>query len=153
MSRRNDRKHALGLVFQIEFHQAIDPEQCYSLYFNEMLSAHDDNPPSSDTIEWDEPSDAKKIDAEFVKSEFEGVCENKEHIDSLIETYSEGWNVSRLSKVDLAIIRLAVYEMLFGADIPKSVSINEAVELAKMFSSDEAPAFVNGVLGKIAANI
>ena len=72
-----------------------------------------------------------------------------EEIDAMIEQSAKGWDLSRMNKVDLAILRLAVYEMKYG-ETPVGVAINEAVELAKKFSSDEAPAFVNGVLGKAA---
>ena len=71
-----------------------------------------------------------------------------EEIDAKINEVSEGWKTGRMGKVDLTLIRLAVYEMKYG-ETPIGVAINEAVELAKRFSSDEAPAFINGVLGKV----
>ena len=71
-------------------------------------------------------------------------------IDEKINNITDGWKTSRMGKVDLAIIRLAVYEILFDEDVPTSVAINEAVELAKQFGTDDSPSFVNGVLAKIA---
>ena len=67
----------------------------------------------------------------------------------MIGAHSKGWKVDRLGKTELAILRLAAYEILKDDDIPKSVAINEAVELAKMYSSDEAPRFINGILAKL----
>lgn len=70
-------------------------------------------------------------------------------LDALIDEKSTGWKTNRMAKVDLAIIRLAVYEIKFEDDIPTKVSINEAVELAKKYGADESGAFVNGVLAKL----
>ena len=88
-------------------------------------------------------------DKAFILSEVEGTREHMAEIDALIEQSAKGWDPERMNKVDLTILRLAVYEMKF-AETPVGVAINEAVELAKKFSSDEAPAFINGVLGKAA---
>ena len=73
-----------------------------------------------------------------------------EEIDEIIEQTATGWTIARMGKVDLAILRLAVYEMKKDEDIPVSVAINEAVELAKKFGQDESPSFINGVLAKLA---
>ncbi|MPM71128.1 Transcription antitermination protein NusB [bioreactor metagenome] len=75
--------------------------------------------------------------------------EHKEEIDSLLDEFAKGWSVERMSKVDKAIMRLAVYEIKYAPGVPDGVAVNEAVELAKTYSSDEAPAFINGILGKI----
>ena len=72
----------------------------------------------------------------------------KAEIDSLIDGASKKWRISRLSKTDLMLLRVAVYEIRFDDEIPNKVSINEAVELAKIYGGDESPAFVNGVLAK-----
>ena len=80
-----------------------------------------------------------------------GVKENAEAIDARIsENLKQGWKISRISKVSLAILRLAVYEMLFIDDVPVSVSINEAVELSKKYTVQDDTAFINGVLGSVA---
>ena len=71
-------------------------------------------------------------------------------IDALLEETSKGWKTSRMGKVELTILRLAVYEMKFDEDIPEKVAINEAIELSKKFGGDDAPGFVNGVLAKLA---
>ena len=131
MSRRSARKNAFFLLFQMDFSEAAEFEQVKELFFAEK----------EEPVEEGEKS--------FILSEGEGVHEHMEEIDAMIEQSAKGWDLSRMNKVELAILRLAVYEMKFG-ETPVGVAINEAVELAKKFSSDEAPAFVNGVLGKAA---
>jgi N utilization substance protein B len=79
----------------------------------------------------------------------EGVTEHAADIDRLIDTHAEGWSLERLPDVDRAILRMAVYELLWVDDVPDPVVIDEAVELAKALSTDDSPAFVNGVLGGI----
>ncbi|MCK8826627.1 transcription antitermination factor NusB [Natroniella acetigena] len=86
----------------------------------------------------------------FLAEIIEGTVENLEQIDQVITQNTVGWKVERMGKVDKSIIRLAVYEILYQAEIPVAVSINEAVELAKSFSDQQSSKFVNGVLGNIA---
>lgn len=131
MSRRSARKNAFFLLFQMDFSEAAEFEQIKELFFAEK----------------EEPVDEEE--KAFILSEVEGVHANMEKIDGMIVACAKGWDPERMNKVDLAILRLAVYEMKY-AEIPVGVAINEAVELAKKFSSDEAPAFINGVLGKVA---
>lgn len=79
----------------------------------------------------------------------EGVADRRGRIDELISTYAEGWTLARMPGVDRAIIRTAVYELLWVDDVPDAVVIDEAVELAKALSTDDSPKFVNGVLGRL----
>ena len=79
----------------------------------------------------------------------EGVAEQAARIDELIDTHARGWMLERLPDVDRAILRMAVYELLWVDDVPDAVVIDEAVELAKTLSTDDSPAFINGVLGGI----
>ncbi|MCF0231704.1 MAG: transcription antitermination factor NusB [Enterococcus sp.] len=81
-----------------------------------------------------------------------GVAERKEEIDALLDACSIGWKVKRMSKVDLTILRLAVYEVRFDESVPVSSAINEAVELAKNYGEETSPSFINGVLAKVAKN-
>lgn len=90
------------------------------------------------------------VDDDFAKNTAINVFENIEKIDSLISENLQGWTINRISKVALAVLRLSVYEIKFSDKVPVSVSINEAVELAKKFGGDEDSAYVNGVLGTIA---
>ena len=131
MSRRSARKNAFFMMFQMDFNEAAEFEQVKELFFAEK----------------EEP--VEEGDKAFILSEVEGTREHMAEIDALIEQSAKGWDPERMNKVDLAILRLAVYEMKWG-ETPVGVAINEAVELAKKFSSDEAPAFINGVLGKAA---
>ncbi|MBK1788145.1 transcription antitermination factor NusB [Prauserella cavernicola] len=86
---------------------------------------------------------------DYTVSVVEGVTEQLERIDELLAEHSQGWTLSRMPPVDLAILRLGVYEMLWSADVPDPVAIDEAVGLAKELSTDDSPRFVNGVLGRI----
>ncbi|MGW6931668.1 transcription antitermination factor NusB [Lentzea sp. NPDC054927] len=80
----------------------------------------------------------------------EGVTAHRTRIDDLISEHAEGWTLQRMPAVDRAILRLGLYELLWAADVPDAVAIDEAVELAKGLSTDDSPRFVNGVLGRIA---
>ena len=86
---------------------------------------------------------------DFTVELVEGVQANLERIDEILADYSEGWTVQRMPGVDRAVLRLGVYELLWRADVPDAVVIDEAVELAKSLSTDESPRFVNGVLARV----
>lgn len=88
-------------------------------------------------------------DRKYIEEISFGVLKNKQELDEQIEKYLKGWTMDRIGKTDLAILRLAVYEILYRDDIPYKVSINEAVELAKLFCDESSPAFINGVLAGI----
>lgn len=127
IKRREARELVIELLFETEFKEDEDVKAIYE------LSAENREIP----------------DDEYVKRAYFGVCENKEQIDGYIGENSRGWKVSRLSKLSRSVMRLAVYEMLFEEKIPKSVSINEAVEITKKFDDPKAKAFVNGVLNSV----
>ncbi len=133
MSRRTARKHAFSLVYQLEFYTDIEPDKI----LNEYGKDH-------------ELTDG---DRAFIYQEISGVIQNINKIDIYITENLKGWKMDRLNTVDIAILRLAIYEILFAEDIPYSVSVNEAVELAKIYSSEEAPAFINGVLGSVVKSV
>ncbi|MCP2261115.1 NusB antitermination factor [Streptoalloteichus tenebrarius] len=80
----------------------------------------------------------------------EGVTAHRARIDELISEHAEGWTLPRMPAVDRAVLRLGLFELLWSADVPDAVAIDEAVELAKQLSTDDSPRFVNGVLGRIA---
>ena len=79
----------------------------------------------------------------------EGVSEHRAAIDQLLNDYSEGWTLDRMPGVDRAVLRIGLYELLWAADVPDAVAIDEAVELAKLLSTDESPKFINGILGRV----
>ena len=133
MSRKNDRKHAFCLVFQLGFGDE-DVNEAMEYYLENF-------------------AEEKASEPDFILGEAAGVYANLAEIDALIAETSTAWDISRISKVDLAIMRLAVYELLYNPAIGEGVSINEAVELAKAFSAEDSGKFVNGVLGQIARKL
>lgn len=131
MKRREARECAFSLLFQMNFWRAEEFETQIELFFEEQEQEIDE------------------INKEFIETEAIGAFDLKEELDKLIDEAAKDWTVQRMSKVDLTILRLAMYEIKYREDIPNGVAVNEAVELAKKYSSDEAPAFVNGILAKI----
>lgn len=130
MSRRQLREHIFKLLFRIEFNSIEDMPEQVQIYMEDL---------------WEEP----EAQLAYIHEKFEKIVAKLPEFDAIIEDAAEGWNKSRMGKVDLTIIRLAVYEIMFDDDIPVSVAINEAVELAKRFGQDESSSFVNGVLSKV----
>ena len=130
MTRRESREQALALVFSMMFNGDVPPQEICEL--------------SKLSLEFQ--------DDEFSQMLFDGVCENLEAIDSAIEKCMITWNKNRISKVSLAVLRLAIYEIMYIDEIPTSVSINEAIELAKKFATDDDASFVNGILGSVTRN-
>ena len=90
--------------------------------------------------------------AEFAEQLVRGVLGNRERLDEVIAETSEHWRLDQMAKVERIILRIAVYEIALQRQVPEKAAINEAIELAKTFSGDEAGRFVNGILGKVAAN-
>ncbi|MCV7193607.1 transcription antitermination factor NusB [Mycolicibacterium brumae] len=87
--------------------------------------------------------------AEYTVVVADGVTEHAEHVDDVISSHLQGWTLDRLPAVDRAILRVAVWELLHAVDVPEAVAVDEAVKLAKELSTDDSPAFVNGVLGQV----
>ena len=88
-------------------------------------------------------------DTRYIQEKYGNILERIGELDAMVNQVAQGWQTSRMGKADLAIIRLAVYEMKFEEDVPEGVAINEAVELAKSYGTDDSPSFVNGVLAKL----
>ena len=95
--------------------------------------------------------EANKKEAAQMQEKLEAVFSHLDEIDTIIAAHSEGWNLNRIGKAELSILRLAVYEMKWDDTIPEKVAINEAVELTKTYCSEDAKGFVNAVLGKMAS--
>ena len=127
MTRREAREAVFGLVFETEFHNGENYREIYELACEDRDIAQD----------------------KYIESTYFGICEHIEDIDKIIGEHSNGWRANRLAFVSRSIIRLAVYEMLYVKEIPKNVSINEAVELAKKYDDEKARAFINGVLNSV----
>lgn len=120
-------------------------EQAFILIFETMFNANIDN---GDPIEI--YSENIEEVGDYAKLIYHGVCEKADELDTTISQYLNGWKINRIPKVNLALLRLATYEMMFVEDVPCSVAINECIELAKTFSGTEDASFINGVLGSIA---
>ena len=132
MNRTELREQIFQLLFRVEFNskeEMIEQEELF-------------------TTEGD--LEFSKSDADYIRDKYEKIADKLEEIDKAINEKAVGWETSRMAKVDLTIIRLAVYEIQFDETVPTGVAINEAVELAKKFGQDGSPAFVNGVLAKFA---
>ena len=119
-------------------------EQAFVLIFEKMF--REDS--AEEILEY--AKEIREIETDDYSVEvFCGVCEKTEELDEAISAHLKNWKINRISKVALAILRLAVYEIKFVESVPESVSINEAVELCKKFSVSDDASFVNGVLGNI----
>ena len=131
MSRTQLREHIFRMLFRIEFNNEEEMKEQEALYF-ELL---------------DEISEENKT---YILNKYRAITEKQDEIDTILNGVSEGWKTTRMNRVDLTILRLATYELKWDADVPIGVAINEAVELAKKYSSDDGPSFVNGILAKVA---
>ena len=133
MSRRVDRRHVFCLTFQLGFLTDAKTDAIFDSYVENHM---------------DEPDDSQAEKA-FILKAFSGVYENLEKIDATISRALKSWTFDRLNKADIALLRLGIYEMMYDNEIPASVAINEAVELAKIYCDDNAPASINAILGQI----
>lgn len=131
MTRREIRENVFKMLFRAEFHAAGEMNQQVSLFEEELL-------------------EAKEEELAYMTGKSNEILSRIPEIDKAVNEVSEGWKTSRMGKVDLSIIRLAVYEIKYEEEIPTKVAINEAVELAKKYGTDSSSAFVNGILAKFA---
>ena len=132
MNRTEQREQIFMLLFRVEFNRKSDMEEQCTLFFEEA------------------ETEISEKDQNYIRSKYEKIAERLPEIDRLINETAKGWDTQRMGKVELAIIRLAVYEMIYDESVPVSVAINEAVELAKRYGTDQSPAFVNAVLARLA---
>lgn len=132
MTRKRIRENLYILLFQMDFHEKDDRIEQADIYLDGMESA-----------------DATKKAKLELKERFQAVLGHMDEIDRTIEEKARGWELSRLAKSDLTVMRLAVFEILYDEDVPNGVAINEAVELAKRYGGDKSTRFVNGVLASV----
>ena len=99
---------------------------------------------------FDTLGELEEKDQEAIQNKYQHILEHLDEIDQILNEYSRGWKTTRMNRVDLTALRLAVYELKYDKDVPTGVAINEAVELAKRFGGETSGSFVNGILGKIA---
>ena len=125
------REHIFKLLFLMQFHPEEELDEQVSEYIDKI-------------------EEAAEEDREYISRKFSSILPLLPQIDEVLDKASEGWKTSRMSKVDLTVLRLAVYEIDYDEDIPPSVAINEAVEIAKTYGGESSGGFTNGVLGRIA---
>ena len=123
------------MIFGYEFNSDAEMPEQMQLYF-EQLDEEDGLPTEAEVT--------------YIRDKALNVILKTEEIDEMLNTNTKGWKTSRMNKVDLSILRLAVYELKWDDEIPAGVAIDQAVELAKKYSGDEGPSFINGVLAKLA---
>lgn len=121
------------MLFQLENKPEDDPEEALDYHALEESA-----PPAT---------------AEFARGLVRGVLEHREELDAMIAAASQNWRLEQMAKVDRVLLRIAVYEIAMAREVPVKAAINESIELAKTFSSDDSGRFVNGVLGKVAAGL
>ena len=142
MSRTTARAAAMQMIFE-KISGGQGGEETLKMVYDEL---REDGLPGVERIGKKEPDPE---DREYITAALEGVLAHLEEIDALIEKTAKGWPIDRMSLVDLTILRLAVWEILFAEDVPGSVSIAEAMELTERFSDPQDKPFVNGILGTI----
>ncbi len=133
MRRTELREHIFQLLFEMEFNSPESLEEQTALYF-ELHAVTGEK------------------DQAYIREKAGKISEKRGELDEKINATSTGWKTKRMNKVDLTILRVAFYEVLEDDDIPVGVAINEAVELAKKYSSDSGPSFINGVLARLVNN-
>lgn len=139
MTRRQLRESIFKALFRMEFNAPEEWKEQLEFHLQELAEQEQED----GTIIF-----AEEQDLEYVRQKAMDVCVHLEELDSIIEVYTEGWKLNRIGKAELAILRLAVYEIQFDDEVPQGVAINEAVELSKLYC-DDAKGFVNAVLGKL----
>ena len=151
MNRKSEREFTFKLLFMSDFYEKKELGDELLLYFDAPFPFEDKEEDDaavesiSSLKESVNEDDRRRIVARYVE-----IIDKFEEIDAKISEVSKGWTIDRIGKVELAILRLAVYEILFDESIPTSVSINEAVELAKKFGPQDSYSFVNGILARFA---
>jgi len=128
MSRKQSREFAMQLLYQMELRGGDDRSEQLELAFEESERAYSVN------------------DRAYIEDIIDGVFSHLTELDAVVEGNARGWKLSRLAKIDLSILRLCIYEIKYRDDIPFTISINEAVELAKKYGTEDSGSFINGIL-------
>ena len=131
MGRREQREQIFKLLFRQEFHSLQEMDQQVRLFFED-----------------EEVSGISEKDMNYITEKYQKIRELVPKLDQYLDEKVEGWNTARMGKVELTVLRLAVYEMLHDEEVPEGVAINEAVEIAKTYGQEGSGAFVNAVLAK-----
>jgi N utilization substance protein B len=136
--RRQAREIAVQALYMLEFHDSISKHE--KLDSTKLIYIFD---------YFESPSACQPFAEILIK----GVCSNQESIDKIISTSSQNWSLVRMARVDRALLRVATFELQYLNEIPRSVTINEAIEISKRYSSDDSPMFINGILDRIASSL
>lgn len=131
MGRHEQREQIFRLLFRVEFHAPQGMQEQVRLFFED-----------------EETVGITEKDREYIESKYQLIADKLPDMDKMIDEKAEGWNISRMGKVELTVLRLAVFEILFDEDVPASVAINEAVEIAKKYGQETSGGFVNAILAK-----
>ena len=137
MSRHKLREQLFHLLFRVEFNGPEDMPEQVKLFFERT---------GEDPEAFERP--LGREDETYIREKYAKIHERLPELDELLNRKASGWDISRMGKVELAILRLALYEILFDQDVPPGVAVDEAVELAKRYGQENSGAFVNGVLAK-----
>lgn len=132
MGRRELRERIFLLLFRVEFNNPEEMPEQIKMFFDDDETVYSEK------------------DTAYISGKYEKIMEQVAGLDKLLDEKAEGWDIGRMGKVELTILRLALYEMNYDEDVPVSVAINEAVELAKKFGQDSSGSFVNAILAKFA---
>lgn len=155
MSRKLAREIAFKVVFSNNFQNEMSEDT--ELQLENMKRLVEDLASDEDFLNNSESKISSESlsaeDKKYIEEVCYGISSRTEELDEKIKTYLKGWTMDRIGKTDLAILRLAIYEILYREDIPYKVSINEAVELAKMYCDDASPSFINGLLAALINSI
>lgn len=145
MTRRELREHCFKMLFCADFYPVQETQEQLEQYFHAP-----EEEITSDGV--DEILHSVRLDmhdTNYLTQKSEDIIQKISELDKMINEIAEGWKTKRMGKVELTILRLALYEIKYDNDVPDKVAINEAVELAKKFGGDDSPAFVNGILAKL----
>ena len=155
--RRAARERAVQFLFQHDMNPPKDVAEALGYFWATQraaaLAAVEGKATWGESVELPPPTVDEVATAEFAEPLIRGVLEHRDDLDALMISYADNWDLNRMAVVDRNILRLAAYEMLHREDIPPVVSINEAVDIAKKFSTEESGRFVNGILDKICSEL
>lgn len=148
MTRREMREHCFKMLFGVDFYPTEETAGQAEQYFN---SPEEDDTAEDGSTRVIHHVDMTDEERQFLLDRVEGMAARFPELDEMINKVAQGWKTGRMGKVDLTILRQALYEMEYDSEVPSKVAINEAVELAKKFGGKDSPAFINGVLAKLVA--
>ncbi|MDD3251897.1 MAG: transcription antitermination factor NusB [Lachnospiraceae bacterium] len=146
MTRREMREHCFKILFGLDFFPTEETAGQVEQYFE---SPEEDDTNQDGQSEIIHQVEMKEDERAFLTDRVEGIAARIPELDIQINEVAQGWKTRRMGKVDLTILRQALYEMKYDSEVPEKVAINEAVDLAKKFGGKDSPAFINGVLAKL----